>query len=127
MYVLSSNEVHSLIQKHVFIDNWKIQPFSFPDKVTVGQRVSTICSTSGGRRLNFEWLKDGKNVKDVPHIKLGNVQDVSTITIEPVSESDSGNYTCVASSEGLTDRFVAILNVYGKYCKHLFICVRAHM
>lgn len=98
----------------VFTANWKIQPFIFPDKVTVGQRVSTICSTSGGRRLNFEWLKDGKNVKDIPHIKLGSIQDMSTITIEPVSESDSGNYTCVVTSEGITDMFLATLNVYGK-------------
>lgn len=103
----------------MFTGNWKIQPFSFPDKVQVGQRVSTICSTSGGRRINFEWLKDGKNIKDNPHIEVGSIRDVSNIIIEPVSESDSGNYTCVASSEGITDKFVATLNVYGKECIYL--------
>lgn len=93
---------------------WKIQPFSFPNGARVGQRVSTMCSTSGGRRISFEWLKDGKNIKDISHIKIGSIPDVSTIIIEPVSESDSGNYTCVATSEGATDMYVAALNVYGK-------------
>lgn len=98
----------------VFLGIWKIQPFNFPDRVQVGQRVSTICSTSGGRRLNFEWLKDGKSIKDVSHIKVRSIEDVSNIIIEPLSESDAGNYTCVASSEGITDMYVASLNVYGK-------------
>lgn len=74
-----------------------------------------MCSTSGGKRINFEWLKEGKSVKDFPHIKTVSISDVSTIIIEPASESDSGNYTCVASSEGTTDRYVASLNVYGKH------------
>lgn len=47
------------------------------------------------------------------------VSDISSIIIEPVYESDSGNYTCVASSEGKTDLNVATLNVYGKMLKLL--------
>lgn len=73
-----------------------------------------MCTTSGGKRLHFEWLKDGKDVKDMPHIKTISVSDVSTIIIEPVSESDSGNYTCKAVSDGMTDMFIAPLNIYGK-------------
>ena len=106
-----------------FIGSWKIQPFSFPNGVTVGQRVSTICSTSGGRRLSFEWLKDGKSIKDITHIKILSMSDLSTITIEPVSESDSGNYTCVANSEGVTDKYIATLNVYGKICIFMHNCI----
>lgn len=63
--------------------------------------------------MSFEWLKDGKNVKEIPHMKVAVMSDVSAIIIEPVSEADSGNYTCVASSEGKTDMYVASLNVYG--------------
>ncbi|XP_035221092.1 Down syndrome cell adhesion molecule homolog isoform X8 [Stegodyphus dumicola] len=93
-------------------DAWKIQPFNFPVGARVGQRVSTVCTTSGGKTLNFDWLKDGKNVREMHHIKISTVSDVSTIIIEPVSESDSGNYTCVASSDGMTDMYVATLYVY---------------
>lgn len=50
----------------------------------------------------------------MPHIKTISVSDVSTIIIEPVSESDSGNYTCKAISDGMTDMFIAPLNIYGK-------------
>lgn len=73
-----------------------------------------MCSTSGGKRINFEWLKNGKNIKDIPHTQVVSISDVSTIIMEPVAESDSGNYTCVANSEGVNDMFVAALNVYGK-------------
>lgn len=47
------------------------------------------------------------------------ISDISSIIIEPVYELDSGNYTCVASSEGKTDLNVATLNVYGKMLKIL--------
>lgn len=52
-------------------------------------------------------------MKDMAHVKIISVSDVSTIIIEPVSESDSGNYTCKAISDGMTDMFIAPLNVYG--------------
>ncbi|XP_054719282.1 hemicentin-1-like [Uloborus diversus] len=93
------------------IDTWKIQPFTFSN-ARVGQRVSTTCTTSGGKRLTFEWLKDGKSVKDISNIKIISVSDVSTIIIDPVAESDSGNYTCVANSDGMTDMYIASLSVY---------------
>ncbi|GFS88051.1 hemicentin-2 [Nephila pilipes] len=92
-------------------DSWKIQPFYFPKGARIGQRVSTGCTTSGGKRLNFQWLKDGKSLTENQSVKMITVADVSTIIIEPVSEADSGNYTCVANSEGMTDSYTAILNV----------------
>lgn len=55
------------------------------------------------------------------HIKTISVSDVSTIIIEPVSESDSGNYTCKAVSEGMTDMFIAPLNIYGKSLIYIYI------
>ncbi|XP_054723241.1 hemicentin-1-like [Uloborus diversus] len=109
-----SNGVGTNLKKDINVkvtDSWKIQPFTF-SSARVGQRVSTVCTTSGGKRLTFEWLKDGKSVKEISNIKIISVSDVSTIIIEPVSEGDSGNYTCVANSEGMTDMYVASLNVY---------------
>ncbi|PRD27171.1 UNVERIFIED_CONTAM: Hemicentin-1 [Trichonephila clavipes] len=91
--------------------DWKIQPFYFPKGAKVGQRVSTGCTTSGGTRLKFEWLKDGKTLNENPVIKVSVVADVSTIIIENVSETDAGNYTCIASSEGMSDSYTATLNV----------------
>ncbi|GBM46999.1 Titin [Araneus ventricosus] len=109
-----SNNVGSDLKKDInikVIDSWKIQPFNFPKGAKVGQRVSTGCTTSGGNRLKFEWLKDGKSLKESPNIKVSTVADVSTIIIENVSEKDTGNYTCVATSDGMTDSYVATLNV----------------
>lgn len=42
------------------------------------------------------------------------MSDISNIIIEPATEADSGNYTCVASSEGTSDMYIASLNVHGK-------------
>lgn len=97
-----------------FLDTWKIQPFTFPNAARIGQRVTSVCSTSGGNRLIFEWLKDGKTLKENQNLKIISVSDVSTIILESITETDSGNYTCVAKSEGVTDMYVAILNVKGK-------------
>ncbi|GFX19863.1 titin [Trichonephila clavipes] len=109
-----SNNVGSELKKDVnikVIADWKIQPFYFPKGAKVGQRVSTGCTTSGGTRLKFEWLKDGKTLNENPVIKVSVVADVSTIIIENVSETDAGNYTCIASSEGMSDSYTATLNV----------------
>ncbi|KAG8187812.1 hypothetical protein JTE90_001187 [Oedothorax gibbosus] len=109
-----SNGVGTELKKDVnikVIDAWKIQPFIFPTGSKIGQRVSTICATTGGKNPNFEWLKDGKDLKEGPTIKFITMSGVSTIIIEPISESDSGNYTCVAKSEGISDAFTATLNV----------------
>ncbi|GBM75398.1 Hemicentin-1 [Araneus ventricosus] len=93
------------------IESWKIQPFTFPSTARISQRVTAICSTSGGRRLTFEWHKDGKPLKENQILKMITVSDVSTIIFESVSETDSGNYTCIAKSEGVTDMYTSMLNV----------------
>ncbi|KAG8172951.1 hypothetical protein JTE90_005600 [Oedothorax gibbosus] len=109
-----SNGVGTELKKDVnikVIDTWKVQPFTFLNGSKIGQRISTTCTTTGGKNPNFEWLKDGKDLKEGPTIKFITMSGVSTIIIEPISESDTGNYTCVAKSEGISDAFTATLNV----------------
>ncbi|KAG8173632.1 hypothetical protein JTE90_000473, partial [Oedothorax gibbosus] len=109
-----SNGVGTELKKDVnikVIDTWKIQPFTFPIGSRIGQRISTTCTTTGGKKPIFEWLKDGKVLKEGHSIKFSTIYDVSTIVIESVSENDSGNYTCVANSEGISDSFTTPLNV----------------
>nr|XP_042908976.1 Down syndrome cell adhesion molecule homolog [Parasteatoda tepidariorum] len=102
--------LHSVFSAIAF-DSWKIQPFNFPSSAMVGERVSTVCSTSGGKRLKFEWLKDGKKLTEQRNIKILSVSDVSTLIIDHVSETDSGNYTCQVISETKSEKFVSELVV----------------
>ncbi|XP_055939189.1 cell adhesion molecule DSCAML1-like isoform X12 [Argiope bruennichi] len=92
-------------------DNWKIQPFVFPPALTVGTRASTVCSTSRGSGLQFQWLRNGQRLEQSANIQIRSYTDSSMILIESLKEDDSGNYTCVVKSDQKTDSFTAVLIV----------------
>ncbi|XP_023225212.1 hemicentin-1-like [Centruroides sculpturatus] len=92
-------------------DDLKIQPFNFPSPVIIGQRVTTTCSTTWGEKLLFSWYKNKEEIENKGHIQIRSYGDLSNIVIDPVSENDDGNYTCVVMSEGLTDAYSTSLNI----------------
>ncbi|XP_035221095.1 Down syndrome cell adhesion molecule homolog isoform X11 [Stegodyphus dumicola] len=92
-------------------ENWKIQPFIFPPSLTVGTRASTLCSTTAGKGLQFQWLRNGQRLDKSSNIQIRSYIDSSVILIEPLTEDDSGNYTCVVKSDSHTDSFTATLVV----------------
>ncbi|GFX19862.1 down syndrome cell adhesion molecule homolog [Trichonephila clavipes] len=92
-------------------ENWRIQPFNFPPLLTVGTRASTLCSTTTGKGLNFQWLKNGQRIEKSANVQIRLFTDSSMILIEPLTEEDSGNYTCVVKSDLLTDSFTTPLIV----------------
>ncbi|KAG8172952.1 hypothetical protein JTE90_005601 [Oedothorax gibbosus] len=92
-------------------ENWKIQPFIFPPKLTVGTRATGVCSTTTGKGLQFQWMKNGQNIDKSPNVQIRSYTDSSMILIDPLTEDDSGNYTCVVKSDFWTDSFTAPLVV----------------
>ncbi|GFX19865.1 hypothetical protein TNCV_1434261 [Trichonephila clavipes] len=91
----------------------EIQPFFFPQSITEGDRVLGACTTKSGDKSggqpSFKWSKDGKDLSTRTQVKT--FGDFSTIVIDPVTEEDSGNYTCSVTSGGLHDSFTAQLTV----------------
>lgn len=82
--------------------------------LTVGTRASTLCSTTDGTGLKFQWLKDGKTIESSSNIQIRTYSDSSMILIQPLRESDSGNYTCIVKTDGLQDSYTTPLAVLSK-------------
>ncbi|KAG8174362.1 hypothetical protein JTE90_011414 [Oedothorax gibbosus] len=73
-----------------------IQPFNFPESASQGQRVSATCGIlQGSKPLTFKWMKDGKELFEVPNISVDMQSEYSVLTITPASKSNVGNYTCI--------------------------------
>lgn len=96
-------------------ENWKIQPFVFPPSLAVGTRASTVCATTYGTGLKFQWLKNGKILETSTNVQIRSYADSSVIVIQNLKEQDSGNYTCIAKSDLLTDSYTASLVVLSKF------------
>ncbi|XP_049528341.1 Down syndrome cell adhesion molecule homolog [Dermacentor silvarum] len=118
----ADNEVSEAIAKTITISIYgfgkavKVQPFSFPSNVVEGSRVSATCSLmSISEGTRFRWARNGKPLSDDPEgrIKTRTDADFSMVTIGPVRQEDSGNYSCTAMSKGKSDTYSANLVVYG--------------
>ncbi|KAF8793264.1 Down syndrome cell adhesion molecule-like [Argiope bruennichi] len=73
-----------------------IQPFSFPETASQGQRVTAACGIlQGSKPLTFQWMKDGKEIINVPNTSVDIQAEYSVLTISPASKSNAGNYTCI--------------------------------
>ncbi|PRD23084.1 UNVERIFIED_CONTAM: Dscam2 [Trichonephila clavipes] len=111
LFMLLLLELTGVVLSSSEYDTWKIQPFVFPPSLTVGTRASTVCSTSKGTGLQFQWLRNGKRLDQSTNIQIRSYTDSSMILIESLSEEDSGNYTCIVKSDRKTDSFTAVLVV----------------
>ena len=94
--------------------SFKIQPFSFPTTSIIGKRVITTCATTTGGKVDFKWLKNGKEIVKNSKINVRSFPELSNLIIDPVTDDDSGNYTCIATARGITERYTAVLEVLGK-------------
>ncbi|XP_023225155.1 Down syndrome cell adhesion molecule-like protein Dscam2 [Centruroides sculpturatus] len=83
-----------------------LQPFHFPEKISVGDTAKAFCTvTKGAKPLEFQWLKNGTEIKTIENIEISKLRDISTsvLIINNVRAGDSGNYTCtVRNSQGST-------------------------
>ncbi|XP_023225169.1 Down syndrome cell adhesion molecule-like protein Dscam2 [Centruroides sculpturatus] len=105
----------------------KLQPFTFPETVTFGDRVNVICGIKSGMKpLNYKWLKNGKMLLSTDNLTIDMQTDYSVLTIVPSSRNDAGNYTCLVENKFGKDSFTAQLflkapPVWIKYPKDLKI------
>ncbi|RWS01419.1 Fibroblast growth factor receptor 3-like protein, partial [Dinothrombium tinctorium] len=78
-------------QKPQLKEDLSVREFTLP----VGQRLKLRCPVNGDPKPKLKWFKNGKNVSEQDeHIKIGK----QNLKIAPLSEQDTGNYTCFANN-----------------------------
>lgn len=93
----------------------KIFPFYFGDEpMNYGDSVSVQCSVpSGDLPIGIRWYFNGKDIDD-PAIAITNIGKRSkALTIDSVTASHAGNYTCEASNKADIIQFSAELFING--------------
>lgn len=100
------------------VSSFKIQPFSFPTTSIIGKRVTTTCSTTTDGKVEFKWLKNGKEIIKNGKIIVRSFPELSNLIIDHLSEEDSGNYTCVASARGNSESYTTLLEVLSESQSH---------
>uniref|UniRef100_T1JCN0 Ig-like domain-containing protein n=1 Tax=Strigamia maritima TaxID=126957 RepID=T1JCN0_STRMM len=96
----------------------KILPFAFQDdQFFKGMRAQIVCAVSqGDMPITFQWLKDGKSISTSMGITSRNYDEhANSLTIEYVSSTHTGNYTCVASNRAAKVSHTAQLLVHGTF------------
>ncbi|KAG8173214.1 hypothetical protein JTE90_023107 [Oedothorax gibbosus] len=89
-----------------------LAPFSFPPALKEGERGSATCTIrSGDTPLEFTWLKDGQDVRDIEGVRIKSDLDSSFLIIPFVTSKSSGNYTCIVKNAFGSDRYTSTLAV----------------
>ena len=70
---------------------------------------------SGSRPIRFNWSKDGQELSSNKETEIIQTSVSSTITINEIKSSSSGNYTCEAKNSYGSDSHTAPLIVNGNY------------
>ena len=82
----------------------------------IGGKTSFTCqSLSGTPPLLITWFKDGKELTSdlLPSIKLRTSEEVSTLVIDSIKSSHSGNYSCQISNRYGADLYSTELVIEG--------------
>ncbi|KAI1289172.1 Hemicentin-1 [Halotydeus destructor] len=74
-------------------------------------KFTVLCTLQkGSTPVEFTWLKDGKSLA-VDYAKITKLQDLSVITIDKLTASDAGSYTCEAKNNAGQDSMTLALKV----------------
>lgn len=71
--------------------------------------------------MDFKWLKNDKELTKGLNVDIRSFSDLSNLVIDPLKEEDSGNYTCLVKSRGMTGSYTTKLEVLGKYKYTLYM------
>lgn len=94
----------------------RITPFAFEDNpLYEGQYVQVHCIVSeGDLPLMFDWKLNGKPLETFPEATVSLIGKRSSIlTIDSVSYTHAGNYTCEAKNQAGIFSYTAHLHVNG--------------
>ncbi|RWS01960.1 hypothetical protein B4U80_10652 [Leptotrombidium deliense] len=70
----------------------------------------------GSEPLQFNWFKDRNAVVyETGKVNIETTSQLSTITVDNISQKDTGNYTCVVTNDVGKDSFTLNLIVKGIY------------
>ncbi|PRD30311.1 UNVERIFIED_CONTAM: Dscam2 [Trichonephila clavipes] len=95
-------------------DSPVVAPFIFPPGLKEGEQGSVTCAIrSGDRPIEFQWLKDDKEILESSNIRIQSSGDYSVLLIQSVVPESSGNYTCIVKNVYGNDRYTATLTVSG--------------
>ncbi len=99
----------------------QLHPFSVPDNLQEGDRLSLTCSVSkGATPLNFEWSFNGSSV--APHhsgLRVVRVDDfTSLLTIERLVAAThaEAKFACAAENAAGRAEYDRVLVINGKFC-----------
>ncbi|KAG5890611.1 hypothetical protein JTB14_005121 [Gonioctena quinquepunctata] len=92
----------------------QITPFDFGNvPVHAGQFVQVSCTAfEGDMPIYIDWLLNGASLEEFPEISLSTVgKRTSFLSIDSVSYTHAGNYTCQAKNQASTSTFTSELQV----------------
>ena len=99
-----------------------MNPFSPLIKPVIGGRTSFACqSLSGSHPIQIKWFKDGKELHDSSYIRIRSNEEPSTLAIDLITSSHSGNYTCKITNRHGDDSYTTELLVEGNFQLSFFI------
>lgn len=99
------------------VESPRVTPFEFPRDIMVGSRTKVMCSISrGDPPIKFQWLKDGVEIvksgnNDNNGLRVESNEDYTILSIESVSMSHAGNYTCQVTNEASRSSHTSLLHV----------------
>lgn len=103
-----------------------IVPFNFGDTpVFSGQAAQVTCLVSeGDLPLEITWHFESDTLAELDGISITQIgKRGSLLLIEPVTDAQSGNFTCVARNKAGVVDYTASLSVYGTItCLCITIC-----
>lgn len=95
----------------------QIAPFVMGDEpANWGDTVTATCTViKGDRPIDIEWALNGEPISshNYPDITIGTGKSVSLLTIDGVTASHAGEYTCTASNTAGGTSYSASLVVNG--------------
>lgn len=84
----------------------------------------TCLVSEGDLPLEITWHFEGDTLDELEGISITSIgKRGSLLLIEPVSEAQSGNFTCTARNKAGVVDYTASLSVYGTIIHYLFLCI----
>lgn len=75
--------------------------------------ILTCYLEEGTKPLVFEWHRNGGIISSVSSVRIETSEEVSSLTIDRLQSTDSGNYSCSVSNQFGSDSQSTVLLVKG--------------